>query len=315
MNPSPVGRAPVSGLLFAGVTALVSGVSVFVNSYGVHSFSNAAVYTTAKNLVAAFVLVAVAAVLHARRSGVPGPSRPHGRELRHSGLLRWLAFAYVGVIGGGVAFILFFEGLARTTATPAAFLHDTMLVWVAVLAWAFLRERPSLWNVGAIALLMAGQVVVTGGIGHFVVGQGQLLVLEATLLWAVETVVAKRLLQSIEPSMLAVVRMGTGVVVLLGFLLATGRLGMLTGLNARQAGWALLTGGLLAAYVATWMVALSRARAVDVTSVLAASVVVTSLLQLGAGHPGSVPEAIGLGLVVLGTATVLRAWPRPAVSR
>ena len=63
------------------------------------------------------------------------------------------------------------------------------------------------------------------------------------------------------------------------------------------------------------MIALSRARAVDVTSVLVASVVVTSLLQLAAGHSSSVPESIGLFLVTLGTATVLLAWPRPAVSR
>jgi len=42
----------VPGMLVAGATALVSGVSVFVNSYGVHSFSSPALYTTAKNMAA-----------------------------------------------------------------------------------------------------------------------------------------------------------------------------------------------------------------------------------------------------------------------
>ena len=56
-------RPPAPGGRGGGVTALVSGVSVFVNSYGVHAVSSPAVYTTAKNLVAAVVrLAAVAGV-------------------------------------------------------------------------------------------------------------------------------------------------------------------------------------------------------------------------------------------------------------
>ena len=227
-------RVPLPGLVFAGMTALVSGVSVFVNSYGVRSISDAAVYTTAKNLVAAVLLVAIAGLLGSRRSPNRAMAGRPESARRHSNLLRWLGLGYVGVVGGGVAFVLFFEGLARTTATPAAFLHDTMVAWVALLAMAFLRERPSSWNIGAIVLLFVGEVAVAGGIGHLVAGQGELLVLEATVLWAVETVVAKRLLQSIAPTSLAVVRMGIGVVVLLGFLLVTGHLGALTGLDAAR---------------------------------------------------------------------------------
>ena len=49
-------------MLVAGVTALVSGVSVFVNSYGVHSFSSPALYTTAKNMAAVLFLALVADV-------------------------------------------------------------------------------------------------------------------------------------------------------------------------------------------------------------------------------------------------------------
>src|SRR5438105_4626479 len=46
-----------TGLLLALVTACISGVSVFVNSYGVKSFHSASTYTTAKNLVAAVILL------------------------------------------------------------------------------------------------------------------------------------------------------------------------------------------------------------------------------------------------------------------
>jgi hypothetical protein len=59
------------------------------------------------------------------------------------------------------------------------------------------------------------------------------------------------------------------------------------------------------------MVALSRARALDVTSVLVSSVVVTFLLQVAAGHTVSGTDVLGLVLVAAGTAAVLTAWPRP----
>ena len=53
-------RAPIPGVQVAAITALISGVSVFVNSYGVHAIAQPAVYTTAKNLVAAVVLAGLA---------------------------------------------------------------------------------------------------------------------------------------------------------------------------------------------------------------------------------------------------------------
>ena len=50
----------------------------------------------------------------------------------------------------------------------------------------------------------------------------------------------------------------------------------LLALTAAQWGWALLTGLLLTAYVATWYAALARAQAVDVTAVLVFGAVVTA---------------------------------------
>ncbi|HEY6013387.1 MAG TPA: hypothetical protein VIU37_05255, partial [Candidatus Limnocylindrales bacterium] len=48
------------GVLLAFGTAAISGLSVYLNSFGVKAVSDAAVYTTAKNGVAAIVLVALA---------------------------------------------------------------------------------------------------------------------------------------------------------------------------------------------------------------------------------------------------------------
>ena len=94
---------------------------------------------------------------------------------------------------------------------------------------------------------------------------------------------AKILLRDVAPAAIALVRMGVGAMALVAYLAATGTFHVLASFDAAQVGWALLTGLLLAAYVGTWMTALARARAVDVTSVLVASALVTGLLQAAAG--------------------------------
>jgi drug/metabolite transporter (DMT)-like permease len=285
------------GLRLAAATAAVSGVSVFVNSYGVHHVRDAAVYTTGKNAVAGAILL-VAAMVWGRRAhgGAPAGAGTTGRAAHLAGL------AYVAAVGGGLAFVLFFDGLARTSAEPAAFLHDTLLVWVGLLAWPVLRERITPWHVGVVVALVAGQAAMTGGIGHLVAGEGQVLVLVATVLWAVEVVVAKRLLAALSPMRVAVARMAGGAVVLGVYLAVTGRLGTVFHLGAGQVGWMALTGLLLAAYVATWFGALARARALDVTAVLAGSVVITALCQSLAGTAWRGDETLGLALVAVGVA-------------
>ena len=55
------------------------------------------------------------------------------------------------------------------------------------------------------------------------------------------------------------------------------------------------------------MTALARARAVDVTSVLVASALVTALLGAAAGTTSLAPQALGLVLVMVGAGVVLGA--------
>ena len=62
-----------SGLAVAAPTAGISGVSVLVNSNGVHDFTSPAVYTTGKNLVATVLLVAVVALVPSMRAR-PSPA-------------------------------------------------------------------------------------------------------------------------------------------------------------------------------------------------------------------------------------------------
>jgi drug/metabolite transporter (DMT)-like permease len=278
-----------TGIALAFVTALISGVAIFVNGHAVRHFGDATVYTTAKNAVAGVLLLALAAPL----LGGPRSEVPTIRKHR-------LGLAAIAVIGGSVPFALFFEGLARAEATQAAFIQKTLIVWVALLAVPLLHERLGWPHLAAIALLVAGQAWLVGDAGTLAFGSGEALIIAATLLWAVEVVVAKKLLADLDSRLLGAARMALGTVVLLGWVLISGRADELFSLSSDQWSWALLTGLILAGYVATWFAALARAQAVDVTAVLVFGAVVTAVLSRAADG-----VAFDLGGVILITAGAL----------
>jgi drug/metabolite transporter (DMT)-like permease len=281
------------GLGLALCTALISGVSVWVNSYGVKTVPDAALYTTLKNGVAAAILLGALAFL-----------RPADR--RRLTPAEWRRLLVIGVVGGSIPFVLFFTGLAQATAPGAAFIHKTMFIWVALLAVPFLGERLGLLQVLALVALLGGQLLLAppnlAGAGW---GTGETLIALATLLWAVETVIARRLLGSVPSLVVGAGRMGIGLVLLVGYLVVTGKLGGIVSVSAEGWGWVLLTGILLAGYVSTWMAALQRAPASAVTAVLVLAAVITTILQALANGTSPAPTSV-IGALVLaaGVATV-----------
>ena len=86
-RPSQAGARPAIpmtvawGLGLALCTALISGVSVWVNSYGVKTVPDAALYTTLKNGVAAAILLGALAFLR------PGDRRHEARALHLGGMI------------------------------------------------------------------------------------------------------------------------------------------------------------------------------------------------------------------------------------
>jgi drug/metabolite transporter (DMT)-like permease len=293
------------GLALAAATAVISGFSIFINGYGVRAWAGAgastAAYTTLKTLVAALFLGAIA--FAAARRAPAGALRPRGGS-------QWRRLALVGVVGGGLPFLLFFEGLARASSGQAAFIHKTLLVWVALLAIPLLGERLNALHVGAMALLVAGQAVMSG-LGYITFGAGEAMILAATLLWAVEVVIAKRLLADVPAPTVAVARMGVGALVLIGWTAMTGGFASLGSLSLTHWGWALVTGLALTGYVATWYGALARAQAVDVTAVLVFGAVVTALLETGI-RGAALPSAAGLAMVSVGAVLAALAAARAA---
>jgi drug/metabolite transporter (DMT)-like permease len=283
------------GIIFALVTAVISGVAVYVNGIAVRRFDDAAVYTTAKNLVAGAILIAALAAVTQL-----APRARAADAIRSA----WPSLVVIAVVGGAVPFVLFFEGLSRATSTNAAFIHKTLVVWVAIGATLVLKERVTWVHAGAIGLLLIGHLMLTGGLGAATFGTAELLVVAATVLWATEVIVVKRVLGPVPPQVAAVARMAGGSLLLVIWVATKGDLAALTGLEARQWAWVLLTGTTLAAFVTAWYSALALAPAVDVTAVLVLGAVITGLLNNGfRGVPLTV-DSYGFVLIVLGVAAV-----------
>jgi drug/metabolite transporter (DMT)-like permease len=282
------------GIRLAVLTAVISGFAVWLNATAVRTVGDPAVFTTSKNLIAAIVLITLAAAAGGAREA---------RTLRRG---QWGRLVIIGIIGGSLPFLLFFTGLSLATAPSAAFIHKTLFLWVAVLAIPFLGERLGLVQVAALSVLLVGQVLlVAPGVGGGI-GLGEALVLAATLLWSIEVVVAKRVLAGVSPTLTGAARLGFGLVVLLGYLAVSGKTAALASLTAESAAWILVTGLILAGYVASWFAALRRAPAVMVTAVLVVGAVVTALLDQLAGAPSRVASA-ELGLIAIVIAAMVMA--------
>jgi uncharacterized membrane protein len=109
---------------------------------------------------------------------------------------------------------------------------------------------------------------------------GETLIALATGMWAIEVIVAKRVLRGVPAPVAAAARMGIGLIVLVGYLAASGGLAGLAALTVTQWAWVAGTGVLLAGYVGTWYAALRRAPAIAVTAVLTLGAPITAVVQL-----------------------------------
>ena len=281
------------GTMLALITAVVSGVSVFINSYGVRRVPDPFVFTTAKNIIVAAGLIA----------GVLVAS--NWKEFRSLDRAGWMKLASLGAIGGGIPFLMFFYGLSKADAPTAAFMHKTLFIWVAILALPLLGERVGRLQAFALVLLVVGNLALSNRPARWAWGEAEMYTLGATLIWAVEAVIARRYLSTgLSAPVAAAGRMGFGAIVMLGYIIVTGRLGVMTSMEASQWGWVVLTAGFLGAYVTSYYAALKSAPAVLVSSVLVIGSVITAALQAGVNSRAYTGEQV-IGFAIIALAIVV----------
>jgi drug/metabolite transporter (DMT)-like permease len=254
------------GIYFALATAVISGLAVFLNKFAGKAFGDACIFTTLKNIPVGLVFFGM----------IFAPK--FLKELRSLNKKQWSLLLLIGAIGGSIPFLLFFKGLAASSAVNAAFIHKTLFIWVGILAVFFLKEKLGLPQIVAFALIFAGNILL-GGFNSWKFGVGEIMIFGATLLWSAEYVLAKKVLAGVSAEIAAWARMFFGSIFLVLFLLFTGRAGGLADINLIQAKWILLLSTLLFGYVFTWYKALKSERASLVTCLLVPASLITALLN------------------------------------
>lgn len=282
------------GIYFALAAAVVSGFAIYINKFAVMEMKDPFIFATVKNLAVALLFFAILILPKA----LP--------ELRRLSRKQWLALGVIGCIGGSIPFLLFFYGLSLSTAVGAAFIHKTLFIWVAILAVFFLGERLGKFHIAILLILIGGNILLLGWPGSWLMGQGELMVFIATLLWAVEMVIAKKVMGKVSSNVAAFGRMFFGAIVMLSYLAVTGKLGTIASLSGQQIGWVALTSLLLFGYVTCYYTGLKHAPASIVAGILVLGSVITSLLYAIIDARRFTPEQIG-GMVFI-TMAVLTLW-------
>ncbi len=99
-------RPVAAGLLLVASTAILSGVSTFVNFWAVQG-TNSDAFLAVRNVLVALLLVPMALL-----------ARPAVRVRLRS--TEWERLAAIGLVGGAIPFLLFFRGLQMAGSAGAA---------------------------------------------------------------------------------------------------------------------------------------------------------------------------------------------------
>lgn len=267
------------------LTALVSGISVFVNKQFVTTGDPVAFAFLRNSLTAILALILLLPRIKTAFTSVSLRQMP--------------ALAILGLTGGGLSFALFFSGLSMIGASAGNAIHKSMFIWVYVISSVFCKFRPKPVQILGVVAVFFGVYISGFPTAGIFKSYGSLLVLGATLIWSVENIMAKNLLMSVKPELLALSRMLFGLPVLLVLALKNGSLDATV---ATTGIWnqIVVSSLFLIMYMHFWYLGLRKTNVGLATAILALAPFITLALEsLSSGKTIS-PGAIGQYILIAG---------------
>ena len=274
------------GVLLVFLTAIISGVSIFTNKYGV-SKVEPYTFTFLKNVLVAIFLLSL--VLFTK-------------ELKTTNLKKKQVYQLIliGLIGGSIPFLLFFKGLSMTSASVGGFIHKTLFIFASFFALIFLKEKiPKKMLIIALILIIGNFLLLN--LKSFSFGIGEFLILIATVMWGLENVISKNILKQLSGNLVALGRMFFGSLFILLFLIVTNKINIISSLTYNDVIWILLTSILLLFFVITYYNGLKYIKVSVATSILLLGSTITTLLSyLVSNYNISINELFGMVLILVG---------------
>jgi drug/metabolite transporter (DMT)-like permease len=279
------------GYFLVFLTAVISGISIFINKFGV-AVINSNVFTFLKNLVVAVLLSGLLIIFK------------DWQKLKKLTKKHWFLLISIGLVGGSIPFLLFLRGLSLINAVQGSFWHKTMFIYVIILASIFLKEKIDKKFLLGGLLLLLGNLVLLNKL-PIAINKGDVLVILATIFWAIENIISKYALRETEPRIVAWARMFFGSLFIFLFLITTNQLGLIGSLGFKQISWVLVSGILLLGYAITWYEGLKTVPVSQATVILILGLPITTFLSFLAGGKVGFQEILSGVLIILGMMIVL----------
>jgi drug/metabolite transporter (DMT)-like permease len=246
---------------------------------------------------------------------LPGLKKP-AHEAPLDARSRWLLFLE-SFLGNFLFSICMLFGLRQSSAVVAGVIMAGIPAAVALLSWAFLRERLGGRVLAGIACAVGGIALVASGKqggGAETTPVGALLLLAAVFCEGCYVVIGKKLTAGLGPKRISALINLWGLV-LVAPLAAWQALSFDFG-TPRVQDWALLGYYAATASVITvwlWMAGLKGLPAAKAGVFMVFLPISTALIGLALGESISAIQALAYGLALLGV--LLATWPAPASSR
>ncbi len=286
------------GTILAVITAIFSGIAIPANKVFIVNI-DPLVFTAVRSIIIGIAFLCLAVWLNKKTE--------KKTKAKQRFAINWKYLAGIAVIGGALAFFLYFTGLKFTTAGRAAFLHKTLPLYVAVLAFLFLKEKITKKYLYAMILMIAGIIgIYAAAINPAELWMnpqlGDLLIISATFLWAVENVLARKVMLKNEHNFIvSFSRMFFGGLILFGMLVLLGRTDALLALSSQQVANIIISTALLFCYVFFYYWALKLINVSKAAVLLLIAPVISLLVGITfLGEPAPVLQLAGSALILIG---------------
>jgi drug/metabolite transporter (DMT)-like permease len=290
------------GILFALLASFISGVSIFYNKVVIINGIDPTVFNIIKNGTAALI--------------VSGIILFNGQQKSFSSLSkkRWMQLIIIGLIGGSIPFVLFFEGLKTTPAINATLIQKSLFIWVAFLAIPLLKEKLTKMQIFGYILIVLSNFFI-GGFKEFTASNGEFLILLATFFWAIELIVSKNILNHVDSKIVIWGRIFFGSIFLIVYAILTQKVGLIAQISQIQLLPIIGSIILLTGYVLSFYKALSFAPATTVTAILILATTITNILSvIFITHGIDITQLINIIFSILGISFVLLFLSKSAKS-
>ncbi len=275
------------GILFAVITAVVSGFAIMVNKFFLVSL-DPTLFTSLRTF---FVGLGFFIISFFKNK----------LSFKNFNKVPWKILLSIGVVAG-FGFLTFFNGLKLTTAGRTAFLHKLLPLFITVLAFTFLKEKINRIQVYAMIVMIIGAYLISSSAITFDIAIGDFLVIIATVLFAVENIISKYAMIKKESNfVVSFCRMFFASIVLFSIVLLTGKFDQLLLLTSEQVLYIGISVSILFLYVFFWYYSIKLIKVSKASTLLLLSPPISLFLSYLFLEETILPlQIIGSVLILLG---------------